>query len=395
MAPDRTRPATAPVARSGASPDLIAACRSRMRDRGLTTSSPAEEVAACVRDVLFAGGSGRPDETLIADALAHLIGWGPLQELFDDPQVEEIWWNDPGRIYYAVGGVTHLSNILLARQDAEAMVHRAIRDARRRLDTTRPFADADLPDGSRLHVVIPPVTREHWAVNIRRYVIRPSGLGELVRQQMITADAADLLVRAVSAGANVLVSGPTHSGKTTVLNALLAAAPAHRVVTCEEVRELRIPVADWVALQTRDPGIEGTASVSLRDLVRESLRMRPDRVVVGEVRGPEALDLLLAMNCGIPATATVHANSASDAIDRMIGLPLLSAPNIAAEFVSHTLGSCLDLVVHLASDAGRRRVEQVVTVSPGPGRPVVGTLFHDLGHGLVRGSTPEPARWAA
>lgn len=363
--------------------------------RGLTTSSPVERVSACVSDVLTAATGESPRPEMVADTVSLLIGWGPLQELLDRPEVEEIWWNDPGRIYYAVAGVARLSNVLLARTDAEAMVHRAVTDAGRRLDTARPFVDADLPDGSRLHVVIPPVTVEHWAVNIRRYVVRPTGLQDLVAQGMVTAEAADLLARAVAADANVVVSGPTHSGKTTVLNALVASAPGRRVVTCEEVRELRLPVADWVALQTRDPGLEGTGAVQLRDLVRESLRMRPDRVVVGEVRGPEALDLLLSMNCGIPAAATVHANSAQDAVDRLIGLPLLAAPNIASDFVARTLGSCLDLVVHLGAASHRRRVIQIVTVAPGPGRPVVGTLFEDDGDGLVRGSTPEPAAWAA
>ncbi len=394
MAPDRSRLATVD-ARSGASPRLVDTCRREMVRRGLAMSSPVEQVSTCVADVLLAGTGTAPRPDVVAELVAHLVGWGPLQELFDRPEVEEIWWNDPSRIYYAVAGVTRLSNVLLTRADAEAMVQRAVSEAGRRLDNGRPYADADLPDGSRLHVVIPPITADHWAVNIRRYVVRPTGLEDLVAQRMLTTQAADLLARAVAADANVVVSGSTHSGKTTVLNALVASAPGRRVVTCEEVRELRLPVADWVALQTRDAGLEGTGAVRLRDLVRESLRMRPDRVVVGEVRGPEALDLLLSMNCGIPAAATVHANSAQDAIDRLIGLPLLAAPNIASDFVARTLGSCLDLVVHLAAASDTRRVAQIVTVAAGAGRPVVGTLFEDHGNGLVRGSTPEPASWVA
>lgn len=176
-----------------------------------------------------------------------------------------------------------------------------------------------------------------------------------------------------------------------MLNALLCAAPGHRVVTCEEVRELYLPIADWVALQTRDRGLEGNAAVVLRDLVREALRMRPDRLVVGEVRGPEALDLLLAMNCGIPAAGTVHANSADDAVDRLTGLPLLAGPNVSGEFARRSVASCVDLIVHLELGAdGRRRVRQIVSIVQAVHGPSIGRLFQDDGSGLVRGPAEMP-----
>ncbi|MFN8125807.1 MAG: ATPase, T2SS/T4P/T4SS family [Candidatus Nanopelagicales bacterium] len=320
--------------------------------------------------------------------------WGPIQALLDDPHTEEVWWNDPARIFYAVDGVTRLSNIVLAASDAEAMVLRAVTACGRRLDTAHPFVDAQLADGSRLHVVIPPIARDHWAVNIRRYVVRPDSLTDLVERRTLTAEVAATLHRAVAAGANVVVSGGTHTGKTTVLNALLGACGGQRIVSCEEVRELRLGHTDWVSLQTRDAGLEGTGAVGLRDLVREGLRMRPGRVVVGEVRGAESLDLMLAMNCGIPAAATVHANSAEDAVDRLTGLPLLAGPNISAAFVARTVGRCVDLIVHLARDPGGRRfVEQVATVAAGPDGPRVGHLYAGNGGALTRCGAELPAGW--
>ncbi len=373
--------------------DLIDHCRKVMAERGLTTAAPRSVIDDLVAQVLREQRVVGPTE-LATELAVSLTGWGPIQELLDTADCEEIWWNDPSRVFYSVAGQTRLSNVVLAPADAEAMVLRAVSAAGRRLDHSQPFVDAPLPDGSRLHVVMPPITPEHWAVNIRRYVVHPTGLDPLVESGTLTRPAAELLNAAVRAGANIVICGGTGSGKTTMLNALLCSAPGHRVVTCEEVRELRLPIADWVTLQTRDGGLEGTGAVVLRDLVREALRMRPDRLVVGEVRGPEALDLLLAMNCGIPAAGTVHANSAEDAVDRLTGLPLLAGPNVSAEFVRRCVGSCLDLIVHLELGAdGHRRVTQIVSVAPTVHGPSIGRLFHDDGAGLRRGAAEIPAPW--
>ena len=163
------------------------------------------------------------------------------------------------------------------------------------------FADASLPDGSRLHVVIPDVTRRHWSVNIRKFLLRTARLGDLVERGTLSPQVAGFLEAAVVSGLTVLVAGATQAGKTTLMNCLASAIPGtERVLSAEEVRELRVPHPDWVALECRPPGLEGTGEVSLRDLVREILRMRPTRVLVGEVRGAEALDLLLALNSGLP-----------------------------------------------------------------------------------------------
>lgn len=396
-APSREHADAVHAARPGAADSqlrdaIVDQCRRRLYQQHLSSSGADGQVSAVVRQVLADRGDD-PDGALAAQVIASLIGWGPVQSLLDRPEVEELWWNDPARVYVSVAGSTSLSNVVMSDREAEEIVARAVTAAGRRLDTTRPFVDAELADGSRLHVVIPPVTRRHWAVNIRRYVLRPSGLSDLTRTGTLTQESAALLDRAIRAGAGVVVSGGTHTGKTTMLNALLCSAPTTRVVTCEEVRELRLPLGDWVALQTREAGIEGTAAVSLRDLVREALRMRPGRLVVGEVRGPEALDLLLAMNCGIPAAATIHANSAQDVIDRLTGLPLLAGANVSVDFVTRTLASCLDLVVHLDNRDGIRRVAQIASVRPGPGGPVLARLFADDGSGLKRGAGEIPVEW--
>src|SRR3712207_3925296 len=203
-----------------------------------------------------------------------------------------------------------------------------LRTSGRRIDMSTPFVDAMLPDGSRLHVVIPDIPRRHWSVNIRKFVLSATSMDELVELQTLTPQAARFLEAAVAAGLNVIVAGGTQAGKTTLLNCLAAAIPAReRVVTCEEVFELRLPAPDWVALQTRQPNLEGTGEVRLRRLVKEALRMRPDRLLVGEVRAEEALDLLVALNAGVPGMCSVHASSAREAVVKLCTLPLLAGAN--------------------------------------------------------------------
>jgi len=258
----------------------------------------------------------------------------------------------------------------------------------RRVDLSSPFVDASLPDGSRLHVVIPDVTREHWAVNIRKFVARADRLDDLVVLGSLTSRAAAFLEASVSAGLNVLVSGGTQAGKTTMLNCLAAAIPPRsRVVTCEEVFELKVPLRDCVGLQCRQPSLEGTGEIPLRRLVKEALRMRPDRIVVGEVRQEESLDLLIALNSGLPGMASIHANSAREAVSKMCTLPLLAGANVSSRFVVPTVASSVDLVVHVALDRdGRRSVREVVAV---PGRVEddvveVTDVFTTAGGALVR-----------
>lgn len=297
----------------------------------------------------------------VFDAVA---GFGPLQPLLEDPAIEEIWINSPSEVYVARGGESELTSVTLTRQQVRDLVERMLKSSGRRLDLSSPFVDASLPDGSRLHVVIPDITRSHWAVNIRKFIARASRLEHLVELGSLSPQAAAFLSAAVAGGLNILVSGATQAGKTTMLNCLAAGIGSReRVVTVEEVFELMLPLRDVVGLQCRQPNLEGEGEIPLRRLVKEALRMRPDRLIVGEVREAESLDMLIALNSGLPGMCTIHANSAHDAITKLCTLPLLAGGNISSSFVVPTVASCIDLVVHCArSSSGRRQVVEIVSV---------------------------------
>lgn len=298
----------------------------------------------------------------VMDAVA---GLGPLQRYLDDPQVEEIWINGPQQVFVARGGSAELTTTLLSDDVVRDLVERMLKSSGRRVDLSTPFVDATLPDGSRLHVVIPDVARRHWLVNIRKFVVRAEQLADLVRLGTLPRSAARFLEAAVVAGLNILVAGGTQTGKTTLLNCLAGAIPPReRVVTCEEVFELKLNVRDWAALQCRQPSLEGTGEVPLRRLVVEALRMRPSRLIVGEVRQAESLDLLIALNSGIPGMCSLHANSAREAVLKMCTLPLLAGDNVGSRFVVPTVASAVDLVVHLALERdGSRQVREIVALS--------------------------------
>jgi pilus assembly protein CpaF len=307
-----------------------------------------------------------PEETgrVLLDAVA---GYGPLQPYLDDPSVEEIWINEPSRVFVARHGRSELTPTLLTETQVHDLVERMLRTSGRRVDLSSPFVDASLPDGSRLHVVIPDITRRHWAVNIRKFVVAADDLDDLVRLGSLTAQAARFLAAAVASGLNVLVAGGTQAGKTTMLNCLASAIPQQeRVVTCEEVFELKLPLRDVASLQCRQAGLEGTGEIPLRRLVKEALRMRPSRIVVGEVRQAESLDLLIALNSGLPGMCTVHANSAREAVTKMCTLPLLAGTNVSSSFVVPTVAASVDVVVQVALQAdGHRTVQEIVAL---PGR---------------------------
>jgi pilus assembly protein CpaF len=309
--------------------------------RGL---DPIDDEAACAREVL-----------------AQLTGYGPLQPYLDDPSVEEIWINGPDRVFVARGGTGVRVPLTLSDAVIRDLVERMLHSSGRRVDLSQPFVDASLPDGSRLHVVIPDITRRHWAVNIRKFLPAHRSLALLVASGSLHPDAAELLARAMREGRSILVSGATHAGKTTLLGALLAEASAQRIVTVEETFELAVDAPDVVGMQGRQASLEGTGEVTLRRLVKEALRMRPDRLVVGEVRDAEALDLVLALNTGVPCAATIHANSAPEALVKLSSLPLLAGRNIDAAFVTAAVARSLDLVVHCERGRdGRRRVGEIV-----------------------------------
>ena len=350
--------------------------RELIRRSGLDPARHPVEVDRLVRDAVSdyderSVHGGMPTLASINDTVKSILdvvaGYGPLQRYFDDPAIEEIWINAPSKVFVARGGIAELTTTILTAAEVRDLVERMLRSSGRRVDLSSPFVDATLSDGSRLHVVIPDITKDHWHINIRKFVVKADHLDDLVRLGTLTRQAAKFLEACVVAGLNILVAGGTQSGKTTMLNCLSSAIPAReRVVTCEEVFELKIPLRDVASLQCRQPSLEGTGEVPLRRLVKEALRMRPSRIIVGEVRQAESLDLLIALNSGLPGMCTLHANSAREAIIKMCTLPLLAGENIGSRFVVPTVASSIDIVVHQALERdGVRRVREILAV---PGR---------------------------
>lgn len=291
--------------------------------------------------------------------------YGVLQPYFDEEAIEEIWLNRPNEIFVSRAGLTERIFLALPTDEISALVERLLRHSGRRLDRSSPFVDAALADGSRLHVIIPDIAREHWSLNIRKFPKQIWRLAQLVEKQVLTLQQARFLSGQIRASKNILVSGATQAGKTTMLCALIAETnPAKRLVTVEETFEIRAVNYDWVALQTRQPNLEGRGEVTLRRLVKESLRMRPELLIVGEVREAESLDMLIALNSGLPGLCTIHANSAQDAVQKLCTLPLLAGANISADFVKATVGACIDVVVHCEMLAdGQRKVKEISLIS--------------------------------
>jgi len=357
---------------SGAVSDVVQEVRARVWTGGISPQDESTELRHIVEDILAREKNStefRFDaEPLlpVAEHIAlHISGFGLLQPLLEDPEVEEIWINEPDRIFVARNGRSELTNVILDEIEVRGLVERMLAASGRRVDLSNPFVDATLPDGSRLHVAIPDITRKHWSVNIRKFIMGTKSLDGLVQAGTLTDQAAAFLQACVLAGLNIIVAGATQAGKTTLMNALLNSAPSsERVITCEEVFELQLSSPDWVALQTRQASLEGTGEITLRRLIKEALRMRPSRLVIGEVRQEEALDLLVAMNAGMPSMCSIHANGAREAISKLCLLPMLAGSNVSAEFVIPTVASVVDIVVHTALQLdGTRKVQQITSVT--------------------------------
>ncbi|MGZ5422542.1 MAG: CpaF family protein [Aeromicrobium sp.] len=285
-------------------------------------------------------------DLLIGQLVADIAGFGPLQPYLDDPTVEEIWINQPSRVFVARDGKHELTPTILTAEQVRELVERMLSSSGRRLDISTPFVDALLPGGHRLHVVLEGISKDFSAVNIRKFVARAHSLDDLVILGSIDAPVAAFLNACVEAGLNIVVSGGTQAGKTTLLNCLAASIPGtQRLVSVEEVFELQCGHPDWVGMQTRQAGLEGTGEIDLRSLVKEALRMRPSRIIVGEVRAAECLDLLLALNAGLPGMASLHANSARQALVKLCTLPLLAGENIGSLFANPTdLAICANVL---------------------------------------------------
>jgi pilus assembly protein CpaF len=324
--------------------------------RAVTTNSPLLIDADAVRRRLF----------------DSVFGLGILQPLMLDPRVEEIIVNGPLRVFVIRDGRKQQVSGVYFENDEELrqLVKRVVSSAGRRIDDSSPMVDVRLRDGSRLNAVIAPASTRWTCVTIRKFVLRAQSLEQLVELGALTTSGAQFLDAAVQAGLNILVSGPTGSGKTTLLNALGASILGfdERVVTVEEVPELALDrrLPDCVALQVRCKNIEGAGEITIRDLVRNALRMRPTRIIVGEVRGAEALDMLMAMNTGHEGSlTTIHGNSPRDALDRLATLAMMAGERLGSEELVRMVSRTIDLVVQLrvVPRTGQRRVARIFEVT--------------------------------
>jgi pilus assembly protein CpaF len=300
--------------------------------------------------------------------LRETVGLGPLEELLADPAVEEVMVNGPSEVYVERDGRIERTDVAFGSERAlRDAIERGLAPVGRRVDELSPMADARLADGSRVNVVIPPLAIDGPALSIRRFASERPGPDRLVELGSLTPALHDQLAEAVGERRSILISGGTGSGKTTLLNALSSfIAATERVITIEDAAELRLRQPHVVRLESRPPSVEGRGGVTIRDLLRNAMRMRPDRIVIGEVRGAEALDLLTALNTGHDgALSTVHANSSEDALRRIETLALMAGVGLPHAAIREQVGRGIDLVVQMerARD-GRRRVSELAEVVP-------------------------------
>jgi pilus assembly protein CpaF len=298
-------------------------------------------------------------DRLVNDVQHELFGLGPLEPLLADPTVCDILVNSHGKIYVERRGKLEVTDVAF-KDDEHLMrvIERIVSSVGRRIDESSPMVDARLRDGSRVNAIIPPLSLDGPVLSIRRFGAEPLRMDSLIENKALTRDIADMLQMCVSARLNVLISGGTGAGKTTLLNALSAYIPEdERIVTIEDSAELQLQQPHVVRLETRPPNIEGKGEVTQRDLVRNSLRMRPDRIVIGEVRGGEAIDMLQAMNTGHDGSlTTLHANTPRDALARLETMIQMTGMRLSDRAMRQQIAAALDLVIQVArlSDGTRR-----------------------------------------
>ncbi len=296
--------------------------------------------------------------------LSDILGYGPLDALLRDPEVTEIMCNAHDTVYVERGGQVQKSDVRFADEDAyRRVIERIVSQVGRRVDESSPMVDARLPDGSRVNAIVPPLAVRGPALTIRKFPEDPFGVQDLITFGTVSADLALFLEAAVRGKSNVLVSGGTSTGKTTLLNVLSAFIPdGERIITIEDAAELRLQQPHVVTVEARPANTEGAGEVTIRDLVRNALRMRPDRIVVGEVRGAEALDMLQAMNTGHEGSlTTVHANSCRDALSRLETLVLMAGFDLPVRAIREQIVAAIDLIVQLDRTPGGTRAVVSVT----------------------------------
>ena len=303
---------------------------------------------------------------LRAAVIDDVLGFGPIQDLLNDPTVSEIMVNGESHVFVETQGVIRRTNRTFeSLEQLMRVIDRMVQTSGRRVDQSSPMVDARLPDGSRLNVVLPPLAVDGPSMTIRKFTSAGLTTEDLVTQGSLSTEAADFLQEAVSAKLNILVSGGTGTGKTTILNILSSfIGRGERVVTVEDAVELALNLPNLIRLETRPANAEGVGEVTVRDLVRNALRMRPDRIVVGEVRGGETIDMMQAMNTGHEGSlSTVHANSPRDALRRLETMVLLGGIELSLNAIREQIGSSIDLVVHLSRDTfGRRYIATISEV---------------------------------
>ena len=306
-------------------------------------------------------------ERLINEVRHELFGLGPLEPLLADPTVSDILVNSPKNIYIERGGKLERTNVEF-KDDEHLMrvIERIVSSVGRRIDEAQPMVDARLQDGSRVNAIIPPLALDGPVLSIRRFGADPLRMSTLIEKNALTKDMADMFEMCVVARLNVLISGGTGAGKTTLLNALSAYIPHdHRIVTIEDSAELQLQQPHVVRLETRPPNIEGKGEVSQRDLVKNALRMRPDRIVIGEVRGGEAIDMLQAMNTGHDGSlTTVHANTPRDALARLETMIQMTGMRLSDRAMRQQIASAVNLVIQASrlSD-GTRRITSISEIT--------------------------------
>lgn len=357
--------------------ELAAALRARLIDRARAGEAgddlPAEVDALVEGEAALLGDADRA--RLRERVLTLATGLGPLEPLLADESVDEVMVNGPGAVYVERHGRIEPAGVRF-ESEAELMhaIERVLAPLGRRVDDASPLCDARLPDGSRVNVAIPPLALSGPCLTIRRFRRAGLSLADLVARGTLPGAAAELLERCVAARASILIGGGTGSGKTTTLNALSGAIPAgERIVTIEDAAELRLRQDHVVRLEARPPGLDGSGEVTIRALVRNALRMRPDRLIVGEVRGGEALDLLQALNTGHDGSlSTVHANSPDDALRRVETLALMADVGLPHAAVRDEVRRAVDVVVHQARGRdGSRAVTAITEVAGEETRPLL------------------------
>ncbi len=303
---------------------------------------------------------------LVGEIADDILGHGPLERLLADDSITEIMVNGPYDVWIERQGRLYETTVRFSDEwHLRRIINKMVAQVGRRIDESQPMVDARLPDGSRVNAVIPPLSLTGPLVTIRKFSAKRFDMNELVRIGTVTTETAEFLQRCVLAELNILVSGGTGTGKTTLLNALSSAIPdAQRIVTIEDAAELRLNQRHVLRLEARPKNIEGEGEITIRELVRNSLRMRPDRIIVGEVRGAEALDMLQAMNTGHDGSlCTVHANAPRDALSRIETMVLMAGFDLPVRAIRQQVSSALDLIVHLERmEDGSRKVTAITEV---------------------------------